>query len=89
MILALQSRLLTHKIITSAQEAVDDWLAGTRRLRPEAFIRRRAQARRSASLRLLSKASLKSFVKVVPLGLRVGLDDFLNSCAALWTAERI
>jgi hypothetical protein len=27
-ILALQSRPLTHKIITSAQEAVDDWLAG-------------------------------------------------------------
>jgi hypothetical protein len=25
---ALQTRTLTHKIITSAQEAIDDWLAG-------------------------------------------------------------
>ena len=25
---ALQTRTLTHKIITSAQEAVDEWLAG-------------------------------------------------------------
>ena len=31
----------------------------------------------------------ESFVQRVPQGLRVGPDDFLDSCAALWTAERI
>jgi len=38
---------------------------------------------------LVGQGFPKSFVQTVPTGLRVGLDDFLDSCAALWTAERI
>jgi predicted RNase H-like nuclease len=31
----------------------------------------------------------QSFVETMPASLRVGRDDFLDACAALWTAERI
>ncbi|CAO4194102.1 hypothetical protein LFADAHJC_LOCUS2454 [Methylorubrum extorquens] len=30
-----------------------------------------------------------TFVRQLPAGLRVGRDDFLDACAALWTAHRI
>ncbi|MCJ2086451.1 DUF429 domain-containing protein [Methylobacterium sp. E-005] len=30
-----------------------------------------------------------TFVRQLPVGLRVGRDDFLDACAALWTARRI
>jgi predicted RNase H-like nuclease len=31
----------------------------------------------------------ESYVRITPAGLRAGRDDFLDACAALWTAERI
>lgn len=30
-----------------------------------------------------------AFVRSPPVGVRVGRDDFLDACSALWTAERI
>jgi predicted RNase H-like nuclease len=38
---------------------------------------------------LIEQGFPASFVRSMPNGLRVGQDDFLDACAALWTAERI
>jgi predicted RNase H-like nuclease len=38
---------------------------------------------------LVKQGFPQSFVREVPRGLDVRLDDFLDACAALWTAERI
>jgi predicted RNase H-like nuclease len=38
---------------------------------------------------LISRGFPTSFVQTGPASLRIGRDDFLDACAALWTAERI
>ncbi len=48
-----------------------------------------AAGKRERIAALVEQGFPESFVEDVPLGLGAGLDDFLDSCAALWTAERI
>jgi predicted RNase H-like nuclease len=57
--------------------------------RPLVYSKKTSAGKRERIAALAEQGFPESFVREVPLGLPVGPDDFLDSCAALWTAERI
>jgi predicted RNase H-like nuclease len=54
-----------------------------------AHSKKTAAGKRERIAALVEQGFPESFVENVRPGLGAGLDDFLDSCAALWTAERI
>jgi predicted RNase H-like nuclease len=57
--------------------------------RPSDYSKKTTAGKQERIAALIEQGFPDSFVRTVPNGLRVGQDDFLDACAALWTAERI
>jgi predicted RNase H-like nuclease len=57
--------------------------------RPLDYSKKNCEGERERIAALIAGGFPEQFVRTVPEGLRAGRDDFLDACAALWTARRI